>query len=199
MKIGILNYGCGNIYSLFHALKKVNNNIFIVDQANNIKSFDILFLPGVGAFKSAMDKIKFNEFENELKTFIQSGKKLIGICLGMQLLCTISEEFGINKGLDLIHGEVKKFDPGSYILPHIGWSLVKFKKNLFKDNYFYFLHSYKVISDEKYTFGFTTYNHQKFSSVIKKENVIGCQFHPEKSGKTGILFLKDLINLDDKD
>lgn len=197
MKIGILDYGCGNIYSLFYALKKINDEVFIVNKPDSLKNFDILFLPGVGAFKSAMDKIKINNFDNELIVFSKSGKKIIGICLGMQLLCTNSEEFGFHKGLNLIPGNVKKFNQGSYILPHIGWNLVKFDKNLYKDNFFYFLHSFKVVSQQNYTFGTTSYYDQNFSSVIKKDNVIGCQFHPEKSGIAGIDFLKKLIDLKD--
>ena len=198
MKIGILNYGCGNIYSLYFALKKINHEVYIIDKVENFKSYDVLFLPGVGAFKSAMDKIKINEFENEIKLYSKTGKKIIGICLGMQLLCTTSEEFGIHKGFDFIPGVVKKFDKGQYIIPHIGWNKVKFKNNFFNDSYFYFLHSYKVASDSKFTFGITDYNQQKFSSVIKKENIIGCQFHPEKSGRPGISFLKNLLELKDK-
>ena len=196
MKIGIIDYGCGNIYSLYFALKKINDKVYIIDKIENFRSYDVLFLPGVGAFKSAMDKI--SEFENELKLYSKSGKKIIGICLGMQLLCTTSEEFGIHKGLDFIPGVVKKFDKGQNIIPHIGWNMVKFKNNLFKDSYFYFLHSYKVASDHEFTFGITDYNQQKFSSVIKKDNIIGCQFHPEKSGTAGISFLKNLLELKGK-
>ena len=193
MKIGILDYGCGNIYSLYFALKKINHEVYVVDKFENFETYDVLFLPGVGAFKSAMDKIK--EFESELKFYANSGKKIIGICLGMQLLCTTSEEFGIHSGLDFIPGIVKKFNIDEHIIPHIGWNKVKFKNNIFKESFFYFLHSYKVTSDPKYTYGITNYNQQKFSSVIKKENIIGCQFHPEKSGKAGISFLKYLLEL----
>lgn len=195
MKIGILDYGCGNIYSLYYALKKIDQNIIIICEPNSIKYCDILFLPGVGAFKSAINKIQLNFFDKELKIFSQSGKKIIGICLGMQLLCTTSEEFGLNNGLNFIPGLVKKIDKGNDILPHIGWNLVKFKEDFYIDNYFYFLHSFKVVSEDKYTYGITSYNQQNFSSVIKKNNIIGCQFHPEKSGKAGINFLRKLIDL----
>lgn len=197
MNVGIIDYGCGNIFSLYHSLIKINTKTKIIKNFKDIKNFEIVFLPGVGAFKSAMDVITDNEIDIELYKHIKKGGKLIGICLGMQLLCDMSNEFGEHKGLSLIPGQVIKFDnsSGKTIIPQIGWNRAKFTNNeIFSDDDFYFLHSYKVLCDKEYTLAYSEYGGQRFSSVIRLNNIYGFQFHPEKSGKQGSNILKKIVS-----
>lgn len=196
MKIAVINYGAGNIKSVCNALKKLRFDYDVLSNPNNLKDYDKVILPGVGAAKSAMKELKERKFEN----FIRNLKvPFLGICLGLQLLSDFSEE-GDVKCLSVIPGKVKKFDFGSGALrrslkvPQIGWNKVSFcKKDLLFDGmqdgeYFYFVNSYYLETRDEYVLGKTSYG-VDFASVVRKGNFWAAQFHPEKSGEVGLKLL----------
>lgn len=208
-KVTIVDYKCGNIFSLKNILNKFDYDTEITDDPDKISSASKVILPGVGAFPIGIQNLKKNNIDESLKDFLSKGKYLLGICLGMQLLLSKSDEFGENNGLDLIKGRVTKLDPSNEKIkvPHIGWSKAKiisnksnlsenFFQNLKDNSYFYFIHSFKVETNNfSDTWAFTNYGANKFSSVIGKENIIGCQFHPEKSGFNGEKLIKNFLSL----
>ena len=201
MKIGIVDYNMGNLASVKNALKKINSNAEIVKNPENIKNYDKLILPGVGAFGDAMEHLKSTGMNDAIKDFVKSGKYILGVCLGMQLLFEKSEEFGTYKGLGFIEGEVVYFDKqkvGEHKIPHMGWNKLFNKSSaLFeglKNPYLYFVHSLHVVCDEKYVIGKTLYGYE-FVSAVNKDNVFGIQPHPEKSHNEGLRILKNFVNL----
>lgn len=202
-KIAIVDYGIGNLESVFRACKKVGGNPFITDDNKEILAASAMILPGVGAFADAMNQLHKNDLVSPIKDFAASGKPVLGVCLGMQLLTSESHEFGINKGLDLISGTCEKFDaftPEKEIIkiPQIMWNQIKPKDgSAFPDltplansedgDYMYFIHSFYVKPAlEKHTLSVTTYGENTYASAIQKDNVFGVQFHPEKSGTAGL-------------
>ena len=199
IKIQIIDLKINNIFSLYNSLKKIGyKNIEIINTKKNINS-NLLFLPGVGSFYKASRLLKKNNFDEQIKNFTKDkNNKLFGICLGMQLLFEESNEFGKSKGLGLVRGKVKKFS-STLRVPHIGWaSVIKNKKNIKSFNFenegnFYFVHSYYCEPvEKKIIYTYTKYLKKKFCSSIKKENILGTQFHPEKSGLNGLKILKSL-------
>lgn len=194
-KIGILDFGVGNISSIENIIKKIGFSAERIDMnysydLSSIKSF---ILPGVGSFDNAMEKIKNKYLFNLFKNYILDKKKpLLGICIGMQILLEKSEE-GTMPGLGWIEGSVHKFSNNNPV-PHMGWNDVKFlKKDLIFENIpqnskFYFCHSYYVKSSSKLCV--TDYGNQ-FASIIKKENIYGLQFHPEKSHNNGFQIIEN--------
>ncbi len=201
MKIGILDYNMGNLASVKNAFKKIGANAEIVNDADKIKYYDKLILPGVGAFGDAIEHLKDTGMDEAITQFAKSGKYLLGVCLGMQLLFESSEEFGAYKGLGLIEGKIVYFDKkrvGEHKVPHMGWNKLFNKKSpLFEklDNpYLYFVHSLHAVCDEKYVIGKTIYGYE-FVSAVNKENVFGFQPHPEKSHDEGLMILKNFVNL----
>jgi len=198
--VGIINYGAGNVFSVYSAVKICGFTPFIIEKCEEIKKTEIIIIPGVGSFDDGMKFLLETGIEEMIKEEIKKGKLFLGICLGLQLLFDKSEE-GKLKGLGVFKGSVKKFlfSDSSIKVPHIGWSKVKQVKenNLFMnipDNtYFYFAHSYYAkVEDENIIYGKTNYGID-FPSVIKKDNIVGVQFHPEKSGKYGLTFLKNFL------
>ena len=184
------------------ACKNIGYKSSVIDPKERILKYDIIIIPGVGSFKFAMKYLKLKNLENKIKNFVTKKDKLLfGICLGMQLLFDESEEFGKTKGLGLLKGKVKRINYKNLKVPHIGWNYLIKKKNLFlpKDIFnkqFYFTHSFycdPVVSSEINTL--TKYGQFNFCSSIKKKNIIGTQFHPEKSGKTGLKILKKISDL----
>ncbi len=156
-------------------------------------------LPGVGGFKDAMATLKRKGLVNPIKDAITTGKKFLGICLGMQLLFETSEEFGYSEGLGIFKGKVVKFDENAVnLIPHIGWNDIEILKPLkeFKGiedrSFFYFLHSYYCVPEEDITVAVCDY-YGKFTACVKKDNIFACQFHPEKSHKEGLTLLKNFI------
>lgn len=189
--IGIVNYGCGNFGSIQNMLDYIGFDSEIITTPNELSRFNVLFLPGVGSFDTAMKSLNDGGWIKYIHEYVRSGNKLIGICLGMQLLSTVSDE-GILPGLNFIPGKVKRI-PEHYITPHMGWNSVKFMNNFNDKNKFYFVHSYHYIPDEKtHVLGTTSYNFE-FVSAVNKGNVFGFQFHPEKSHKYGMKLLKAVI------
>ncbi len=202
MKIGIIDYNMGNLASVSNAFKKIGTDAEIVKDAERLKNYDKLVFPGVGAFGDAVEHLKQTNLDVAMKEFVQSGRYVLGVCLGMQLLFESSEEFGSHEGLGIIPGKIVEFDKQRALghkIPHMGWNKMFFQKNtpLFKglDNpYLYFVHSYHAVCDEKYIIGKTLYGYE-FVSAVNKENVFGFQPHPEKSHKSGLKILENFIQL----
>lgn len=207
-KVVIVDYGLGNLYSISQACSHVGFIPSISSNIDEILLADSLILPGVGAFKVAMDQLESRNLVDVLKKFATSGRPLMGVCLGMQLLFEQSEEFGVNKGLGLIKGSIKKIpqlNQGEKLrIPHIGWNrLIKESNNWAKtpladiseEDFMYFVHSYYASpgnSDEILTS--TMYENFKYCSSIHKNNIFGFQFHPEKSGEQGLSIYKNFLN-----
>lgn len=201
-KICILDYGSGNVQSVFNILSAILNNIVISNKAEDIKSATHIILPGVGAFGAAMQKIKskipINELENEV---IKNKKMFLGICVGMQVLADKGFEFGEHDGLGWIEGEVKQLDSDKLPLPHIGWNNINIINSNpllsgLKDNQdFYFVHSYVFKERNAENVVAKTEYGENFNSIIAKDNIFGVQFHPEKSQKAGKILLENFINL----
>ncbi len=202
--IAIVDYKMGNLQSVKNAFNLFTKDVDIVSSPDDIKKYDKLLLPGVGAYKDAMEHLESNGMDGAIKDFAKSGKPLMGICLGMQLLLDSSTEFGFSKGLGLISGEVVLFDKSRFQtphkVPHMGWNKV-FKNqqsNILKDLedsfYLYFVHSYHAIVDDKYTLAKSFYGYE-FVSAIIKDNIIGFQPHPEKSHKNGLKIIKNFVEM----
>tara|TARA_B110000027_G_scaffold67412_1_gene72051 strand:- start:217 stop:831 length:615 start_codon:yes stop_codon:yes gene_type:complete len=201
-QILILDYGSGNVKSVFNICKYIDDNTVISNDIENIKKCSHIILPGVGSFKSSMDKIKKNlPLEEIMNQIVNKQKPILGICVGMQVLANIGYEFGECPGLGLIDGLVKKLETDEYPLPNIGWNNVVVEKDsllfkkLEKDNSFYFIHSFAFIAKNQDNIIASSLYEQKFVSAIQKENIFGVQFHPEKSQKSGIQLLKNFINI----
>ena len=200
--LGIIDYNMGNLASVYNACSKFTKDLKIVKNADDLKNLDKIILPGVGAYKDAMQHLEESGLKDAILDFANSKKPLLGICLGMQLLFESSEEFGYTKGLGLIEGKVVKFDKskmGSDLkIPHMGWNKIVNKDNpLFKNlqnPYLYFVHSYHVVTDDKYTIATTNYGYD-FVSAVNKDNIFGFQPHPEKSHNNGLKILENFINL----
>ena len=207
-KIIIIDYQCGNLLSLHRAIESIGYTAELTHDSKKILNATHLILPGVGAFGHAIDKLdKFN-LKDTIRSFAFSKKPLLGICLGMQLLFSKSYEFGIYLGLDIIEGEVVKLNSSEnkIKIPHIGWSEIfpinlnnncskLFSKDLHGKN-FYFVHSYigKTKDPNKTNF-ITKYFDISIPAIVSKDNIFGCQFHPEKSGRNGLVLLKNFCNL----
>jgi len=211
-KISIVDYGLGNLKSVIDGFHYVGNEVEIINSPESVQNAELLVLPGVGAFADGMDGLKERNLINPILKFAESKKPLLGICLGMQLLMSESEEFGNHRGLDLIKGKVIKFkDPieikdKDYRIPHIGWnSIYPPKKRSWEGTVFadipinaecYFVHSfYPILENENYILADTVYSGQEFCSVLKRFNIYGTQFHPEKSGDIGLKILDSFGSL----
>ena len=200
-KVCILDYGMGNIRSLKNSIKKIGYSTVFYSDKNEINS-NLLIIPGVGAFNSAMNIWKEKKIDDKIKTFLTNkDNNILGICLGKQLLYTKGSENGNIPGLNLISGKVDIIsDIKNYKLPNVGWKKINVKKNLgkfgflteFNQQKFYFIHSFiGKPNDEKNILATSEYKDINFCSVSSNhQNLIGVQFHPEKSGDVGLNFLK---------
>jgi glutamine amidotransferase len=208
-KIVIVDYGIGNILSIKNAISYHGYNSIVTRNREEIKSASHVILPGVGAFPAAMNKLQdFNLIEC-MKDIKNNKTYLLGICLGMQLLFTSSEEFGLTKGLNLINGNIVKLDKFcndfDYKLPNIGWKNCEINasnyntevlKKISSTDEFYFVHSYALKNYEKgLNILFSKYNKVKFPAIVNYQNIYGCQFHPEKSGPQGLKIIKNFLEL----
>jgi len=194
--IAIVDYGMGNLRSVEKGFQKVGVDAQVVSDAKSIKNAHAVVLPGVGAFRDCMRNLDALSLTEPIAKSIASGKPYLGICLGLQILFTESEEFGNYKGLGILPGKVLRFRIGLKV-PHMGWNTVSLRKRppIFEDildnSYFYFVHSYFVApADPAVTAGMTEYG-LSFTSMIWKENIVATQFHPEKSQGTGLRILKN--------
>jgi glutamine amidotransferase len=205
--VTIINYGMGNLGSVANMIKKVGGECIITSDINEIKQSKKLILPGVGAFDAAVKTLKNQGlWDIIIEKALTEKATIMGICLGMQLLCKGSEE-GDLEGFGFIDGYAKKFrfEDKNLKVPHMGWNTVKLNKksNLFKgmeeqENRFYFVHSYRVDCYFKEDILTTTrYGEDEFVSSFEKENLLGCQFHPEKSHKFGMRLFRNFLNIDE--
>lgn len=207
--IAIIDYGLGNLFSVKQACLSVHMDPIVTQDAEEIHSADGVILPGVGAFKRAMDALQELDLVDTLIDVPDSGTPLIGICLGAQLLMNESYEFGHHDGLGLIPGYVERLDKftdvGSNTVPNVGWRRIQHNEctdflirnvdlftNIKENEYFYFVHSYCIETDEQNISAVTPYGEGKFCSAIVSDNVIGLQFHPERSGEMGLQIYKNI-------
>ena len=205
-KVCIIDYKLGNLYSVNQALTNIGLNVSLSSDKNEIYAADALVLPGVGAFGDAMQNLKALGLIDPIVEAVNNGKPFLGICLGLQLLFTESEEFGSSKGLDLVSGQVRKFNntqPSGEKrkVPQIAWNQIQKPSGKtwyntpladIKDGeYMYFVHSLYVEPTEPVALTTTNYDGQSFVSSIVKNNIFACQFHPEKSGKEGLKIYRE--------
>ncbi|MFT9123393.1 MAG: imidazole glycerol phosphate synthase subunit HisH [Leuconostoc mesenteroides] len=192
MAIIIVDYGAGNIRNVMKAIEYTGLNAKVSQDPAEIAAADGLVVPGVGAFASAMDKLRERNLVEPIKQFSNSSKPLLGVCLGMQLLFDSSTEFGETTGLGLIPGQVVELPKQeNYKVPQMGWNQNKVSQinqitRTMNDKYTYFVHSYYAVTDSKYIAATVNYGKVDVPSVVVNKNVIGAQFHPEKSGQDGL-------------
>lgn len=206
--IGIIDYGMGNLFSVSKALERLGAAYFISDNLTELAKADGLILPGVGSFKDAMIRLKDMKLDSFIKDYVNEGGYLLGICLGMQLLFDESEENGYSKGLSLLPGKIGRFSgiSGSneaYKVPHMGWNKLLYKREdaILKDcqeDYVYFVHSYYLRTDDEEVVIATANYYESVPAIVGKGNVIGMQFHPEKSSQLGMNLLRNYLQLVEK-
>jgi len=211
-KVTVMDYGLGNLLSVSRAIEECGATASITDNRKDIANSNYLVLPGVGNFSVAVQELRNRGFEDAILEYCLKQRPLLGICLGMQLLFDTSEEQGLHNGLGIISGSVKAIpkinQKGlSNKIPHIGWAPLSvnleskiiakaFLDKNYNGNFFYFIHSFQGHTDKpEECIATTKYNDIDITAVIQKGNTVGSQFHPEKSGKHGIKFLKEFLNL----
>lgn len=206
MNYVIIDYDIGNVKSILNAFKEFSVNIKLSRDKNEIINADGLILPGVGAFSQGMYNLKKYNLIEIIHKYVSTNKPLLGICLGMQLLFDESEEFGKNKGLGLIEGKVLKLPVKKNIkLPHISWNeIIKLEINwndtilnkINKNTDMYFVHTFAGFPSKKFEIlSITNYFGVEFCSSVKKNNIYGCQFHPEKSSSNGLKIIRNFIQI----
>lgn len=202
--IAIIDYGVGNLFSLISSLKKIGADIVVTADPSVIESADRIILPGVGAFQDAAAKLRDTGLDKVIVKQAQSGKKIMGICLGMQMLFEKSYEYGEHKGLGLLKGNIVPmlgYIPNNLKIPHIGWNALHFTRdsNLFKyiknDDCVYFVHSFFATDCDDSVIATAEYG-KEITAAVQKDNVMGCQFHPEKSGEVGLNILKAFCEME---
>ena len=195
--IAVVDYGVGNLYSLTCSLKHIGADSIVTRNAETLKNADKIILPGVGAFGDAADKLRAFKLDVLLKELSNRGKPLLGVCLGMQLLFDKSFEYGEHKGLGLITGHVQDMSPltGALKVPHMGWNSLEFHqpadpllKDIHEGDYVYFVHSFYASNCAEALVATADYG-VTVPAVVRSGNVCGTQFHPEKSGDTGLTIL----------
>lgn len=202
MKIGIINYGMGNLGSVRRAFEELGADPIIANHPSALYDVNRIVLPGVGAFRDGMAHLDQSGWSEALHEVVGQGKPVLGICLGMQMLATTGHEGGVTSGLGLIPGKVQRLDTlGCNLrIPHVGWNEVKYSRDdaLFDGirnaSDFYFVHSYAFVpQDQEYLMATSPYG-VDLTAVVRWGNVFGCQFHPEKSSKAGRRLLRNFLN-----
>lgn len=210
--VSIIDYGINNLKSISKALEKIDKKYAIITSIDDVRNAKSLVLPGVGSFSDGMKGLNDLKLIEPIREKVRNGTPLLGICLGMQMLFSESEEFGITHGLDLIPGRVVPFkkpgevDMKGYKIPHIGWNNIytpslfqntSFLKNTILENIeqnvdVFFIHSYYAkVNNPDHVLAVANYGNQEFCAVVQKDNIVGTQFHPEKSGKYGLKILEE--------
>jgi glutamine amidotransferase len=199
MKIGIIDYGMGNLGSISNALKYIGVDWVISSDIKELEKTDKLILPGVGAFKDAINQLKEKELDYFIHKSVEKEKPLLGICLGMQLLFNSSQEYGNHKGLGILDGDIIKFDTDLKV-PHMGWNKLNINKKepLYKglpdNSNVYFVHSYHL-ETSKDIVSATTFYGKEIQISAQENNVYALQFHPEKSGVIGLKILSNFVSI----
>ncbi len=195
--IAIIDYGMGNLRSVEKGFLKVGVDARVVTNPQAVDDADAVVLPGVGAFRDCMRNLEQASLIEPITRAIRKGKPYLGICLGLQVLFTESEEFGTYKGLDILKGKVVRFQAENLKVPHMGWNNVKVLRRppifdgIDDESFFYFVHSFYVVPDDRDVIAATTEYGVTFTSMVWKENIIATQFHPEKSQDAGLRILSN--------
>ena len=202
--IAIVDYGVGNLFSLISSFKKIGADIVVTADSDVISKADGIILPGVGAFEDAARKLRDSGLDKVIIDETKKGKKLMGICLGMQMLFERSYEYGCHEGLGLLKGSIvpmKDSIPSELKIPHIGWNALHFTResNLFKyikqNDCVYFVHSFYASDCDESVIATAEYG-KELTAAVQKDNVMGCQFHPEKSGEVGLNILRAFCEME---
>ncbi|MED1487900.1 imidazole glycerol phosphate synthase subunit HisH [Bacillus smithii] len=202
--IGVIDYGMGNLFSVSKALERLEAPYILSSKESELEKTDGLILPGVGAFKDAMKRLRETGLASFLQDYTKTGRPLLGICLGMQLLFEESEENGLEEGLGLLKGRVARIpsDNGkeTFKIPHMGWNRLSFHQaspitESVEEGFVYFVHSYYASSIEENTLIASADYSVQIPAIVAKGNIYGMQFHPEKSGKTGMGLLKNFTEM----
>jgi len=213
-KTVVVDYGIGNVFSVCNAIKQVGAEACLTREHHEIRNAERLILPGVGAFARAMDALRSRGLAEPLKDFLATGRPFLGICIGMQVLMNASSEFGEHKGLGIIPGRVERIpahspDGGRLRIPHIGWATIRSSGETAERwsgtplvyanaerRSLYFVHSYHcVLDDDDHRIAFVNYGGHEITAAIRDGNVVGVQFHPERSGAVGQEFLSMFLNI----
>lgn len=201
--VAIIDYGVGNLFSLKSSFSAIGADAVVTSSKSELERAESIILPGVGAFCDAAKKLKDSGLEDTVISLAKSGKPLMGICLGMQLLFEKSYEYGEHRGLGLIKGEIRPIEtviPKGYKIPHIGWNSLEIRKptpifeNVKNGEYVYFVHSYYAADCENSVTAVSDYG-APLTASVQDGNIFGCQFHPEKSGETGLKILRSFVAL----
>ncbi len=213
MKITIINYGLSNLLSVQRAFERFGADVLVTDDKTEIANATALVLPGVGAFADGMKGLQELDIIDIIKQKCAEKVPFMGICLGMQMMFDESDEFGIHKGLGLIAGRVEKIpsidiDGDKQCVPHIGWNKIECNDSeklsfsgtalsqIAQGDEMYFVHSFEAKpSEKKHALAYTNYGGRKICAVARDKNVMGCQFHPEKSGEKGLLIVEEYIKM----
>ncbi len=196
--IAVVDYGVGNLFSLVSSLRMIGADAVVTGDANVIRAADKIILPGVGAFRDAAEKLSASGLDRVICEEVARGKEIMGICLGMQMLFEKSFEYGEHEGLGLLKGSVVPMEgviPKELKIPHIGWNALHVQRNhrllkyVKEGDCVYFVHSYYAANCEDSLVATAEYG-RELTALVAKNNVMGCQFHPEKSGKVGLAILK---------
>jgi imidazole glycerol-phosphate synthase subunit HisH len=209
--VAIVDYGLCNLFSVKHACEHMGFRTAITSSPSEIRAADGVILPGVGAFENAMRFLRDNGLVDVIRDIVEEGKPLVGICLGMQLLMTESNEFGVHRGLDIVAGRVSSLDSAAsgVKVPHIGWNRIRKVHNteaadawagtplaeVTDGEYMYFVHSYYVEPQERGSvMSVTEYGGVEFCSSLMRDNIFACQYHPERSGVQGLKMYQNIAN-----
>ncbi len=208
-RVTLLDFGIGNLYSVCRAVEKTGASVEVVDKCPRADQVERLILPGVGAFAKCLDAMQRFGAVDLAREFAQTGRPMLGICVGMQALFEIGEEFGEHPGIGLIPGRVKQLQSNAeskaFKLPHIGWAPLEFPnraiwessplRSVKSGEYAYFVHSYHGIPDhETATLASTSYNGTRITAAVSRDNVTGVQFHPERSGPVGLRVMETFLH-----
>jgi imidazole glycerol-phosphate synthase subunit HisH len=201
--IGVLDYGMGNLRSICNAIEETGNDAVLVNSAGALDDLSHLIIPGVGHFRTAMAHLRQRELETVIKAYIDSGRPLLGVCLGMQILAAAGTEGGAGEGLNLIPATVQPLSAGDALrIPHVGWNTVVFHRphpvadGIKEGCDFYFVHSFAMQCEAADDVVATTEYGADFVSIVGRNNVLGFQFHPEKSQINGLQMLENFCDWD---
>ena len=199
--IAIVDYGMGNLRSVEKAVQRVGGRAAISAEPDAVQEADAVILPGVGAFGDAMQNLRDRQLVDALVNHIQSGKPFLGICLGMHLLFEEGQEMGRHAGLGVLPGKVVRFPAGGLKVPHVGWNQLQILRpspllaGVADGSYTYFVHSYRVVPKEESVVIATTDYGLPYASVVGQGNLLGVQFHPEKSQEIGLRILANFVTI----